>query len=282
MSFTTSKEMLQQAMDGGYAVAAFNVENMEMAQAVIDAAAELHAPVMLQTTPSTLKYADVTVLHDMVKAMAELVDTPVAMHLDHGNSLELVNAALAAGYSSVMIDGSQLPLSENVAITSEAVILAHKMDIPVEAELGKVGGKEDELEVKNAAYTDVQEAIQFVRQTGIDALAVAIGTAHGIYSGIPHLQLELLEKLRAAVDLPLVLHGASGVPDDQVRRAVALGINKVNIATELRIPFTQTCRRVLTNDTESFDPKVFLKEAKKAVAEVVRHKIRLCGCAGKA
>lgn len=283
MSFVTSQQMLEDARNGQYAVPAFNIENMEMVQAVLQTAAELRSPVMLQTTPSTVKYAGVEMLQAMVRAAAELCPVPVALHLDHGESSDLAVQALRAGYTSVMIDGSKLPLAENIAITQKVVGIARAVRIPVEAELGKVGGKEDGLEVsaKEAAYTDPEEARQFVEATGVNSLAVAIGTAHGFYKGEPKLDFERLARIRAIVDVILVLHGASGVPDEAVRRCIALGVSKVNFATELRAALTRGVREALT-DPGIIDPKVFMKAGKQCVQETVRQKILVCGSAQRA
>ncbi len=283
MPLVTSKRMLEDAQKGNYAVAAFNIENMEMVQAVLETATELRAPVMIQTTPGTVKYAGVKMLAAMVHAAAESCPVPVALHLDHGESFDLTVQALHAGYTSIMIDGSKLPFEENIAISKRVVEMSHAVGIPVEAELGKVGGKEDGLEVsdKSATYTDPAEAKEFVKRTGIDSLAVAIGTAHGFYKGEPKLDFERLGEIRKVVEVLLVLHGASGVPDDMVRKAVSLGISKVNFATELRAALTRGVRAALV-DQSIIDPKKFMAGGKKAVQEIVKQKINLCGSAGKA
>lgn len=283
MPLVTSKRMLEDAQKGNYAVAAFNIENMEMVQAVLETATELRAPVMIQTTPGTVKYAGVKMLAAMVHAAAKSCPVPVALHLDHGESFDLAVQALHAGYTSIMIDGSKLLFEENIAISKRVVELSHAVGIPVEAELGKVGGKEDGLEVsdKSATYTDPPEAKEFVKQTGIDSLAVAIGTAHGFYKGEPKLDFERLGEIRKVVEVLLVLHGASGVPDDMVRKAVSLGISKVNFATELRAALTRGVRDALV-DQSIIDPKKFMAGGKKAVQEIVKQKINLCGSAGKA
>lgn len=283
MSFVTTKELLNNAQKGHYAVGAFNVENMEMAQAVVTAAVEMNAPVILQTTPSTVKYADVSLYRAMVKALAESVSVPVAMHLDHGSSYELCERAVGAGYTSVMIDGSKLEFEENVAISKKTVDMAAKAGIPTEAELGTVGGKEDSHEVKNAdvLYTNPEKAREFVERTGVDSLAVAIGTAHGFYKGEPKLDFDRLEEIRKVVSIPLVLHGASGVPDEKVIQSIKQGICKVNFATELRAAYTKGVRSVL-EDTAVFDPKAYGKAGRSAVVELVKHKIGICGSQGKA
>lgn len=217
MALVTSRELLLDAQKNGYAVGAFNVENMEMVQAVVAAAEERKAPVILQTTPGTLNYADADYFYANVKTAAEKAKIPVVLHLDHGDSFELAMKAFRAGYTSIMIDGSRLPFEENVAVSRRTAEACHAAGIPVEAELGKVGGKEDGLVVTgDSPYTDPGEAGVFVERTGVDALAVGIGTAHGFYKGEPHVDLERLSEIRAAVDIPLVLHGTSGVPDETI------------------------------------------------------------------
>ena len=282
MPLVTSKEMLLAAQRGGYAVGAFNVENMEMVQAVIAAAEELRSPVLLQTTPSTLRYAAPAVYAAMVRAVAEAASVPVAVHLDHGSSAELAREALAGGYTSIMIDGSPKPYEENAALTQEVVTFCHAAGVPVEAELGCVGGKEDDLERGTEdPYTDPAQAADFVQRTGIDSLAVAIGTAHGIYKGEPKLDLERLSEIRAVVSIPLVLHGTSGVPEEVVAQCIDRGICKVNYATDLRLAYTEGVRAVLADDAV-FDPKAYGKAGRESVKQYVMGKMKLCRCAGKA
>ena len=282
MSYVTSENMLKDAQAGGYAVGAFNVENMEMVKAVIAAAEELKAPVMLQTTPSTVKYASLDMYAAMVKAEAEKASVPVCLHLDHGSSYDLAMKALQAGYSSVMIDGSKLEFEDNIEVSKRVADVCKAMGIPVEAELGKVGGKEDELEAEADTHTDPQEAQELVERTGITSLAVAIGTAHGFYVGTPVLDKERLSEIRAVVDIPLVLHGASGVTDEDVQECVKRGICKVNFATELRAAYTNAVRELLTADEKVFDPKALGKVGMAAVTELVKGRMKVCGCDGKA
>jgi len=279
MALVRSGELLRAAQKGGYAVAAFNIENMEMAQAVIMAAQEANAPVMVQTTSGTLQYAAPAVYAGIVTRLAQAVDVPVALHLDHGNSLELAKECMAAGYTSLMIDGSKLPFEGNVALTRSVVQAAN--GLPVEAELGTVGGKEDGHEAK-PQYTDPQEAVRFAEETEVTSFAVAIGTAHGVYKGEPKLDIERLKEIRKVVSVPLVLHGTSGVPHDQVRACIREGICKVNYATELRIAFSDGVKRVLAADPEVFDPKKYLAAGREAVKERALTLIRLCGSDGKA
>ena len=281
MPLVTSKQMLLGAQRGKYAVCAFNIENLEMAQAVIDAAEETDSPALLQTTPSTLRYAAPEIFAAIIGAMAARARVPVALHVDHGNSLDLVARAHAAGYTSAMIDGSALPFEDNVALTRDAVHAAAGL-IPIEGELGRVGGKEDDLIAEADANTDPEQAAEFVRRTGVDALAVGIGTAHGFYVKTPVLDIVRLSEIRAVVDVPLVLHGASGLTDEDVRACIARGICKVNIATELRAAYTGGVRQALREDPNLFDPKKFGTAGKHRVKELAKAKILLCACDGKA
>ncbi|MCD8147714.1 MAG: tagatose-bisphosphate aldolase subunit GatY [Clostridiales bacterium] len=280
---TTSKELLLDAQKKGYAVGAFNVENMEMVQAVVAAAEELRAPVILQTTPSTLRYAGPEFYLANAKAAAERAIVPVVMHLDHGNSFDLAMRAYRAGYTSIMIDGSHQSLEENIRLSKSVVDACHPSGIPVEAELGKVGGKEDDLNGgEGNPYTDPAEAAAFVEATGIDSLAVAIGTAHGIYKGVPKIDVERLSQIRQIVSIPLVLHGTSGVPDETVRECIRRGICKVNYATDLRIAFSKGVCSVIFNDQQVFDPKKYNAKGREEVKQYVMQKMQVCGCAGKA
>ncbi len=282
-----TRKMLNDAMRGGYAVGAFNFENMEMAMAIVRAAADARAPVILQTTPSTVKYASVAVFAAMGLAAADAVDVPVALHLDHGDSYKLCREAANAGYSSIMIDGSLQKFEDNVELTSHVVEFCKIIEVPVEAELGRVGGKEDSLVSAGGAYTDPDEACEFVSRTGVKSLAVGIGTAHGVYRGTPVLDTERLSEIRDRLDergllLPLVLHGASGLSDEAVRDCVSRGICKVNYATELRQAFTRAVRETLAADPDVYDPKKLGKPAMKAVYETVLSRIEILGSAGAA
>ena len=279
MALVNTKQMLLDAQKNHYAIGAFNVENMEMMQAVITAAELEKLPVILQTTPSTLKYADTALFAAMAEALAKKASVPVAMHLDHGSSFELCEKAALDGYTSLMIDGSKLPLEENIELAKRVVELAKAQAFAptVEAELGKLGGKEDDLEVKEGEdmCTDPQEAIEFVEKSGVDSLAVAIGTAHGFYKGTPKLEFERLAAIRDAVSVPLVLHGSSGVPDEDVKKAITLGVCKVNFATELRVAYTEAARKVIA-DESVYDPKKYGEKARENVIELVRHRMRIC------
>lgn len=282
MSFVTSEKMLLDAQKGGYAVGAFNVENMEMVMAVIAAAEELRAPLMLQTTPSTVKYAGLDLYLANVKTVAERATVPVCMHLDHGDSFELAMQALRVGYSSIMIDGSHSVFEENIALTKAVADACRPSGIPVEAELGKVGGKEDDLDGGSGGYTDPLEAKEFAERTGIGSLAVAIGTAHGVYKGEPKLDLDRLSEIRKVVSVPLVLHGASGLSEEAVKESIKRGICKVNFATELRIAYTDGVKEFLAANPDAFDPKKYGKTAMEHVKEIVKLRMRMCGCDKKA
>ena len=283
MSFVTSEKMLLDAQKDGYAVGAFNVENMEMVMAVIAAAEELRAPLMMQTTPSTIKYAGLDMYLANVKAAAERASVPVCLHLDHGDSFDLAMRALRTGYTSIMIDGSHNVFEENIAITKAVADACRPSGIPVEAELGKVGGKEDDLDGGTGnGYTDPLEAKEFVERTGVDSLAVAIGTAHGVYKGVPKLDLDRLAEIRKVVDIPLVLHGASGLSEEAVVESIKRGICKVNFATELRIAYTDGVKEFLAANPDAFDPKKYGKVAMERVKEIVETRMKMCGCTGKA
>lgn len=281
MGMVTSKDILLRAQKDGYAVSAFNVENMEMVKAVLRAADRLKAPVMLQTTASTLKYADSRMYSAMVRSEAQKYDIPVCLHLDHGSSCALAQDCIEAGYTSVMIDGSKERLEKNIAISKEVADMAHARGIPVEAELGTVGGKEDDVESEGDMYTNVEDAVRFVRETGIDSLAVGIGTAHGFYKGTPVLDKDRLSDIRASVDVPLVLHGASGIPAQDVQDCISRGICKVNFATELRAAYTSAVRKLLEEDASVIDPKKMGQAGMAAVEALVEEKIRMCGGAGR-
>ena len=282
MPLVTSEKMLLDAQKGGYAVGAFNVENMEMVKAVLAAAEELKAPVMLQTTPSTIKYGTVETYAAIVKAEAEKVSVPVCLHLDHGSSFDLAVKAMKAGYTSVMIDGSHEDFENNIAVTKRVVDVAKAFGVPVEAELGIVGGKEDDLEAEADTNTDPMEAKEFVERTGVSSLAVAIGTAHGFYVGTPVLDKPRVSAIKEVVPVPLVLHGASGLSEEDVRECVERGMCKVNFATELRAAYTDAVKKLLEEKPETFDPKKLGTVGMEAVKEQVMIRMKMCGCDGKA
>ena len=282
MALVTTKEMLLDAQKNGYAVGAFNVENMEMVMAVVSAAQELKSPVIMQTTPSTVKYADFDYFYANVKVAAEKATVPVAIHLDHGNSFELAMKAYRTGYTSIMIDGSHGSFEDNIALTKSVVEVCKSGNVPVEAELGKVGGKEDDLDGGEGGYTDPLEAKEFVEKTNVDSLAVSIGTAHGVYKGEPKLDLDRLSQIKEVVDIPLVLHGTSGVPDEVVTECVNRGICKVNYATDLRIAFTKGVKKVLDANPDTIEPKKYNSQGREEVKEYVKSKIIVVKSAGQA
>jgi tagatose 1,6-diphosphate aldolase GatY/KbaY len=282
MPLVTSEKMLLDAQKGGYAVGAFNVENMEMVKAVIAAAEELKAPVMLQTTPSTVKYGTLETFTAIITAEAKMAKVPVALHLDHGSSFELAVRAIKEGYTSIMIDGSHESFEENIKVSKRVVEVAAACGIPVEAELGKVGGKEDDLVAVADTNTDPAQAKEFVERTGISSLAVAIGTAHGFYVGTPILDKIRLSEIKKVVSIPLVLHGASGLSDEDVRDCVSRGICKVNFATELRVAYTDGIKELLQEKPDTFDPKTFGKVGMDKVKTLVKNRMLVCGCENKA
>ena len=283
MPLVTTNEMLKKAQEEHYAVGAFNVENMEMVMAVIKAAEEMNSPVIMQTTPSTVKYAGLDYYLANVKTAAERSKVPVAMHLDHGSSFWLAMQALRTGYTSIMIDGSHESFEDNIALTSRVAQACAPSGISVEAELGKVGGKEDDLDGGDEnPYTDPQQAKEFAERTRVTSLAVAIGTAHGLYKGTPKLDFDRLTEIREVVSIPLVLHGASGVPDEAVRESIKRGICKVNFATELRIAFSDGIKEYLAANPDAFDPKKYGAVGMQHVTELVKQKIGVCGSEGKA
>jgi tagatose 1,6-diphosphate aldolase GatY/KbaY len=280
--YATTKGMLERASSGSYAVGAFNVENAEMVWAVIAAAEESRAPVIIQTTPGTLHYLGPGYFAGMATRMAEEASVPVALHLDHGSSFDLVKKCVDIGYSSIMIDGSKLPYEENVAYTARVREAAAKKAIPVEGELGIVGGKDDDASEDGIKYTDPEQAADFVSRTRVSSLAIAIGTAHGFYNTVPILDLDLITATRKLVRIPLVMHGASGLSDETVSHAARLGMAKINFATELRETYTKTVRTYLSANRDVFDPKKFGEPARLAVKELVKRKIAACLSEGKA
>lgn len=281
MPLVTSEQMLQDAQAGGYAVGAFNVENMEMVKAVIAAAEELRAPVMLQTTGSTIKYGSMETYVGIVAAEAKKATIPVCLHLDHGSSFELAVQAIKAGYTSVMIDGSHEDFEHNIAVSKKVVDVANACGIPVEAELGKVGGKEDDIEAELDTNTDPAEAKEFVERTGISSLAIAIGTAHGFYAGTPVLDKERVSDIRKIVSIPLVLHGGSGLSDADVKECIQRGMCKVNFATELRAAYTDAVKKLLTEAPDTIDPKKLGIVGMEAVKSLVMERMKVCGCDNK-
>lgn len=281
MALTTSTQMLLKAQKEKYAVGAFNAENMEMVKAIIRAAEKQQAPVIIQTTPSTVKYGTVETFAALVQKEAEKATVPVCLHLDHGNQFDDVMYAIKQGYTSVMIDGSQRSFDDNIELTKKVADVARAMGISCEAELGKVGGKEDDLEAESDQSTNPQEAKEFVEKTGVTSLAIAIGTAHGFYKGIPKLDIVRLKEIRNSVSIPLVLHGASGLSEEQIKECVQNGICKVNFATQLREVYTKAVREYLEKNPSTIDPKAYGKLAMEAVQNTVEFYMNICGCIGK-
>ena len=280
----TTKEMLLDAQANHYAVGAFNIESLEFVMAVLAAAEETKSPVIMQTTPGTVKFAGLDYFYGMVKAAAERASVPVALHLDHGDGYDRCMQALRTGYTSVMIDGSHETFEDNIALTKSVAEVGAAMGVPVEAELGKVGGKEDDgpaVEGENP-YTDPDEAHEFVERTGCTSLAIGVGTAHGVYTETPHIEQDVVKAIRAAVDVPLVLHGTSGVPDEQVAEAVKNGICKVNYATELRQAFMRGFMGYMAENPGAFDPKKPAKPGMAEITELVKVRMTNLGSVGRA
>ena len=278
----STNELLHEAQKGNYAVGAFNVENMEMIMAVLAAAEAKSSPVIMQTTPGTVKYAGFDYYYANVAAAAKRSHIPIAIHLDHGSSFDMAMQAYRAGYTSIMIDGSKLALEENIALTKSVTDVCHPGSVPVEGELGRVGGKEDDMDAGDNIYTIPEEAAEFVERTKVDSLAVGIGTAHGVYKGTPKVNLARLQEIHDVVDIPLVLHGTSGVPDEQVMCCVKSGICKVNYATDLRIAFTKGVKHYMQDNPEAFDPKSYARTGMAEVQAYVEQKMDMLGSSHKA
>ena len=307
MPLTTPKAMFERAGREGYAIGAFNVNNMEIIQGIMQAGSEERAPLILQVSAGARKYAGQPYIMKLVEAALMENDLPVVVHLDHGADFDICKACIDGGFTSVMIDGSHLPFEENIAVTRRVADYAHERGVWVEAELGKLAGVEEHVSSEHSVYTDPDEAVEFVRRSGCDSLAIAIGTSHGAYKfkGDARLDFERLEKITSLLpDYPLVLHGASsvpqefvdmankyggrlggakGVPEDMLRRAAASGVCKINIDSDIRLAMTANIRRYLAEHPEEFDPRSYLKPAREAVKLMVQHKIRhVLGCSGKA
>lgn len=279
MSFASFRDVLNDAFKNGYAVGHININNLEFLQAIIEAAEEESAPVILGVSEGALKYMGLDYTACLAKTAAERARVPVMLHLDHGPNLEWVMKAIRYGFSSVMIDASSLPLEENIALTKRVVDLCHPLGIDVEGELGRIGGTDDDLTVDERLATLVrpEDAARFVQETGIDALAAAIGSAHGQYSGRPKLHFDRLTEVREKTQVPLVLHGGSGIPEEDIRTAISLGIAKININTENQEAFTATVREVLSKNDKVYDPRKYLGPAREAIKETVKSKLRLMG-----
>lgn len=284
MALVSVAELLARAEEKGYAVGAFNANNMEIVQAILKAAEMEKSPVIMQASQGAISYAGLEFITGMVRIAAESSPVPVALHLDHGTDFDQVVRCIRSGFTSVMYDGSKLNLEENIALTRKVLDMARPIGVSVEAELGKIGGTEDHVYVseKEAMYTDPEEARYFVEQTGIESLAIAIGTAHGQYKGEPKLDFERLKTIKSLVKIPIVLHGSSGVPDESIRQAISLGVRKVNIDTNIREAFVGEMRRVMNEKSDEIDPRKILGPARDAAAELIREKIRLFGSSGQA
>jgi fructose-bisphosphate aldolase class II len=277
-------ELLRKAEAGGYAVGAFNCNNMEIVQAITAAAEAENAPVIMQASQGAIKYAGIDYITTMARLAAEQTRVPVALHLDHGTSFEQVVQCVRSGFSSVMIDGSKWSLADNIKLTKRVLDVARAVGVSVEAELGKIGGTEDDITVseRDAFFTDPEEARIFVSETGVDSLAIAIGTAHGQYKGTPELDFDRLARIKSIVGIPIVLHGSSGVPDEAIREAIRLGVRKVNIDTNIREAFVEAARKVLEANPREIDPRKMLGPAREAATSLIREKIRIFGSANKA
>lgn len=280
----TGKELLLDAQKNKYAVGAFNVNNMEVIQAIISAAEELNSPVILQASQGGIKYAGIDYIANLGKLAGRNSRVPVALHLDHGTDFDQVMLCIRNGFTSVMIDGSRFPLEENIAYTKKVVEIAHAVGVTVEAELGKIGGTEDHITVneKDATFTDPEEARRFVEETGVDYLAIAVGTAHGVYKGEPKLDYDRIKAIRSIVDVPLVLHGSSGVPSESLKKAISLGICKINIDTDIRAAFANAIKEFVVNNPEEIDPRKILTPATNAMKEIIKDKMSIFGSAGMA
>ena len=310
MSLVTTKEMFEKSMKEGFAIGAFNVNNMEIVQGIVDAAAENKSPVILQASSSAIKYARINYLMKLIEAaVEEHPNIPIAIHLDHGPDFETCKKCVDAGFTSVMFDGSKYDFEENIRLTKEVVDYAHAHGVVVEAELGKLAGIEDDVNVASdeAKYTDPAQAEEFVRRTGVDSLAIAIGTSHGAYKfkGEAKLRFDILKEIKERIpNTPIVLHGAStvipelvdtcnkyggnipgakGVPDEILHEASISGVSKINVDTDLRLAMTAGIRKVFAEDPSAFDPRKYLTPARELVKETVSHKIKnVFGSANKA
>jgi len=283
MYLISSREMLRKAQREGYAVPAFNIHNLETVQVVADTAARMGSPVILAGTPGTFNYAGIDYLVAICRQAARITQRPLALHLDHHEDPADIARKVCAGVRSVMIDASHAPFEQNIAQVAAVVQFCHGYDASVEAELGRLGGQEDDLSVseKESFFTDPLSVAGFISRTGIDSLAVAIGSAHGLYDGEPQLDFARLAQIRAHTDTPLVLHGASGLPEAMVKRAIASGICKVNVATELKIAFADAVKTYFNHHPEANDPRHYILPGKDAMRKVVEEKILMCGSADK-
>lgn len=285
MVLVSMKEMLNKAYQEGYAVGQFNINNLEWTQAILAAAEEEKSPVILGVSEGAARYmGGFSVVTAMVKALVEEMNitVPVAIHLDHGSSFDKCKAAIDAGFTSVMIDASSQPFEENVAITKEVVAYAHERGVSVEAELGVVGGQEDDVIADGVIYADPKECEELVKLTGVDCLAPALGSVHGPYKGEPKLGFKEMEEISQTINLPLVLHGGTGIPTEQIQKSISLGTAKINVNTENQIAFTKRVREVLNTDSEVYDPRKIIGPGREAIKAIVIEKMREFGSSGKA
>lgn len=272
----SSARLMSRASREGYAIPAFNIDNLESAMAASEVMHEMRIPVIVQTIPRTLNYGGIAMYPAMMREL--MADCPVdyALHLDHGNGLSLAKRCIASGFSSVMFDGSAMSFEDNVKFTKEVSDYALPMDVSVEGELGTIGGKEEGDTDLEACYTKVSEAEEFIRRTNVSTLAIGVGTAHGVYKGEPKINVKRIEEIHSAIDTPLVLHGASGLSDEVLRDCIAAGISKINFATELRQAYTDGIKAEFAKDSELFDPKIYMRGAIDNIKEVIKHKIKIC------
>lgn len=282
-NIVSTKEMLLKAQRENYAVPAFNIHNLETIQVAVETAYQMRSPVILAGTPGTIDYAGADYIVAIADVAASKYDIPIAIHLDHFRDVEAIKRNIDIGFKSVMIDASYEPFEKNIKIVKEVVEYAHRRGAVVEAELGRLGGQEDNISMdeKDSMYTDPESAEEFEKRTDIDSLAVAIGTAHGLYKGEPKLDFERLIKIKKLASIPLVLHGASDVPDEKVKKAIELGICKVNIATDLKIPFSNAVKRYFIDHPDANDPRKYMTPGKEAMRQVIIHKIGVCGSANR-
>ncbi|MCP8967948.1 class II fructose-bisphosphate aldolase [Ectobacillus ponti] len=285
MPLVSMTEMLNKALEGKYAVGQFNINNLEWTQAILAAAEEEKSPVILGVSEGAARHmSGFKTVVKMVEGLLEdmKITVPVAIHLDHGSSFDKCKEAIDAGFTSVMIDASHHPFEENVETTKKVVEYAHAKGVSVEAELGTVGGQEDDVVAEGVIYADPKECAELVKQTGIDCLAPALGSVHGPYKGEPNLGFKEMEEVRDLTGVPLVLHGGTGIPTKDIDRAISLGTSKINVNTENQLSFTKTVREVLANDQEAYDPRKYIGPGREAIKQTVIGKMREFGSNGKA
>lgn len=285
MNLVSMKAMLVKAKDEKYAVGQFNINNLEWTKSILSACEEMNSPVILGVSEGATRYmGGFKTVVGMVKGMLEdlNITVDVAIHLDHGSSFESCKKAIDAGFTSVMIDASKHPLAENIKLTKEVVDYAHARGVSVEAELGTIGGQEDDVVGESIIYADLNECVELVKATNVDFLAPALGSVHGPYKGEPKLGFKEMEEIKNATNVPLVLHGGTGIPDDMIRRAISCGTTKINVNTECQMAFARSLRSLLAENNEVYDPRKIIGPASKAIYEVVKEKIAVFGSAGKA